>query len=173
MNFLDLLQPDPYAVPVTGIALGRLARWVRRVIPVAPRVYIAAPEGLATHAQGIGATLTGAGFVVCSRWHDVIGTEPHTTSPTVLRDRLHVNLVDLATADLMVLWSATGTPRTTYIEAGWAQMLGVPILWVQGLTGARTLGDHGPGVEVTLDDRLESLPAAARSLLARVRILPL
>lgn len=155
----------PDAVPIATIAFARMARWARQRLPIRHRVYVASPEGLANHAKCIAEALAEAGFEVCSRWHEVIGTEPRTSDPIILRERLRQNFVDLAGSDLMVIWTASGEPRTTYVEAGWAQVLGVPALWVQGLSGARTLADQGPGVEVLLDTRIAAIVLAARALL--------
>lgn len=100
------------------------------------RVYVAAPRGEAYVAALLGEQLIHAGFTLVSRWVERF----HAQGDHVTREQLaaihRANQAELASADLVVAWTAEGEPKATYGEIGQALALGTRVLWIQGPGGA-------------------------------------
>lgn len=115
-----------------------------------PTVYVASAFGVYAEAHRLAVALTDARFEVASRWHGLAKNgEKETSDAALKRSRMVMNLADLARSDVMVFWTATGTPRAGYVEVGYALARGIPILWVQDGSGAGScLADGHPLVTV-------------------------
>jgi hypothetical protein len=99
------------------------------------RVYVAAPMGEAHVADLLRALLDRAGFRVVSRWTDRLRKQSARPSRKELTAIHRANSAELDDADLVVAWTAAGTPRATYGEIGAALAKGKPVLWLQGPRG--------------------------------------
>lgn len=129
----------------------RARRAVRALLPFGPPigVYVASALGEVKQARGIAEALRAQGFQVTSRWHDVyVLGEELVLDPVFHRTRLGENFDDLFQADMVVLWAAAGMPRAAFVETGWAQVLGMPILWVQSGSVGGCLADRSELVRV-------------------------
>lgn len=144
----------------------RVRRAVRLRLPVGPAfaLYIACPLAEVDTARALAREAKALGLRVVSGWHDRVATEEQTADPFVLRARLRQNFRDVLSADAMLVWAVAGQPRATFVEAGWAQVLGLPLFWVPALDG-HNLAERGPGVQLVAAD---SPPMVMREVLRRI-----
>jgi nucleoside 2-deoxyribosyltransferase len=91
--------------------------------------------GEAHVADLLRALLDRAGFHVVSRWTDRLRTQSVRPSREEMAAIHRANSAELDDADLVVAWTAAGTPRATYSEIGYALARGKPVLWLQGPNG--------------------------------------
>ena len=103
-----------------------------------PVAYIAAPLGEWVRASIVAAHAASAGYDVASRWHDDAAVRAGAADPLDDATRARIaaaNDADLARAHIVIVLTAWGSPRSTYVEAGIALALGRPVLWVIGPGG--------------------------------------
>jgi hypothetical protein len=100
---------------------------------MAVSVYIAAPLGEFPLANLIANELRSAGYRVVSTWHADMA--PGCKDPEHPKDRMMTllgNVQELHRADLLVAWTASGTPKATIGEIVYMLALGRPAVWIQG-----------------------------------------
>lgn len=133
-------------------------------------IYLAAPLAQAHVARLLATMLASAGHRITSTWHATAAT----VDPTHIHDRracLADNLQDLTRADLVVAWTAEGTPRATLCEIGHALATGKPVVWVQGAGGeGANIFDASPLVTVVREHREEVLLGAVRGAMTGVEV---
>lgn len=102
------------------------------------RIYVAAPRAQYPVARHLARELSEAGHTIVSTWHtlpDLDGAD-ETTDTAHRRELLERCIDDIAQAEVMVAWTAQGTPRATIGEI--VEMLRHhrrPVIWIQGPQG--------------------------------------
>lgn len=121
-------------LPTSILAVPATAEIAREGLMIS--TYVASALSEAHVARLLVRSISAAGLRVVSRWHDAVTpgqcdpTDPHTRWG-VLTD----NLADLRRADVVVAYTATGTPRATFAEIGYALCLALPVVWLIGPGG--------------------------------------
>jgi nucleoside 2-deoxyribosyltransferase len=121
------------------------------------RVYVAAPFSQSPAANRIAAVLREAGYRVESTWHtDLPAGATDATDPRTREEAAATCLAEVTRSDVVVAWTASGAPRGTYLEIGYALGLDRRVVWIQGpqRLGANVF-DSDPRVTV-VDDVTES-----------------
>jgi hypothetical protein len=96
-------------------------------------IYIAAPLSEWPVANCIARDLRLAGYRVVSTWHAAMA--PGCSDPEHLRARQEAlldNVRELHRADIVIAWTASGTPKATIGEIVHHLTLGRPVVWIQG-----------------------------------------
>jgi nucleoside 2-deoxyribosyltransferase len=113
------------------------------------RAYVASPLAAVLRARHVARTLAEAGVIVCSQWHEIVRDGDMDPGQPLERARLlYANLCDLATADVLVLDTSEGMPRTTLVELGYALGRNLPAVWIQGPAAMTCLADAHALVKV-------------------------
>lgn len=134
------------------------------------RVYVAAPCGEAHVANMLRALLDRAGFRVVSQWTDRLRKQSARPSREEMRAIHRANCAELDDADLVVAWTAAGTPRATYCEIAHALAKGKPVLWLQGPRGEGSNSyDTEPLVRVIVVDLGETRMERDAAIVTAVR----
>lgn len=128
----------------------------RRSGPV--RVYVACPLTEVAIACLIASNLSTARYEVTSTWHGVVKDGRESADPDMRRLILRQNLQDLARADMVVAWTASGKPKGTYGEIGRACAAGKPVVWIQGTWGdGASIDDADPMVTIVWSIKAEDV----------------
>ena len=124
-------------------------------------IYIACPLDRLEKAQDYAARLRKVeGYNIVSTWHDVVSKG--TSDPLEEEDRARIAVTCLAEvrkAQLVVGYTAGGTPRGTFFELGAALALGIPIVLGVAPVGRvnRTAFDSHPLItKFSSDEEMES-----------------
>jgi hypothetical protein len=115
----------------------------------AARVYVAGPLSAKSDVRMVVRTLRlfpPCVLAVVSRWHDLPDEETNADPTDVVkRKQLNdMNVADMDRADVLVVWTMTGRPCTTYCEIGYAVAQNKTVFWIQGpeLVGANIFDAH-------------------------------
>lgn len=119
----------------------------RLPIPTPPAIYVAGPISAKHDVKTLVTALRDLRIVnIVSRWHDlpddVTNSDPTDASTRrVLND---MNMANIVQSDVVVAWTLTGKPCTTYSEIGYALGIKKRLLWVQGPdhVGANIFDSH-------------------------------
>lgn len=93
-------------------------------------VYISAPRCKVRIAQKLAIWLAANEAVIVSSWH-----VPRTVPAGSLVSILKTSRRELAEADRVLAYTASGNPSVTLCEVGEATRLGTPVWWIQGPFG--------------------------------------
>jgi hypothetical protein len=109
------------------------------------KVFISMPSEDASLAYHLAVGLTQHGYDVLSCWHNQPKCEKYPRDRAVRLAELEGNLAGINAADVVVVSSWSGIPRTTLSEVGYAIAKGKRVVWVQPYnTVGRTLFDVHP-----------------------------
>lgn len=127
------------------------------------RIYVAGSKRATKEVKDIQTSLGKVGYEITSAWVPDVeandGQDP--TDKTTRRRAVTGNMAAVASSDLLVAWTVTGTPSATYAEIGAALALGKPVVWVQGPLGwGANIMDASPLVHVVLSADVTDILAA-------------
>lgn len=123
-------------------------------LPTPSSIYVAGPISAKDDVKALVQAIRDLKVVnIVSRWHDLpdeqTSADPENTDARRVAN--DVNMADIDRSDIVVAWTLTGRPCTTYCEIGYALGIKKRVLWVQGPDhiGANIFDSHPLSTRLT------------------------